>query len=73
MSEGGPSVNVETTLIAIVLFALAGCATAPSNQAAGPATPGYTGSTIVVGNNSTIAGDAGATYLQQKWGGCRRC
>lgn len=66
--------NVETAVIAIALCALAGCATAPAYQAAGPETPGYTGSTIVVGNNSTIAGDAAATYLQQKWGGgCRRC
>jgi hypothetical protein len=31
-------------------------------------TPGWTGTTVVLGNNSTIAGDAQATYLEQKWG-----
>jgi hypothetical protein len=29
--------------------------------------PGWTGRTFVVGSNSTIAGDAVATYDQQKW------
>jgi hypothetical protein len=35
--------------------------------AIGPNTPGSTGRTIVIGNNSTIAGDAVATEQQQKW------
>ena len=33
--------------------------------AANPNVPGATGTTIVPGDNSTIAGDAGATRLQQ--------
>jgi hypothetical protein len=52
-------------------FALAGCSvpgTMDANQAAHNATlPGWTGTTFVVGSNSTIAGDAEATYQQQKW------
>jgi hypothetical protein len=48
---------------------LAGCAqpTAAAMAAAGPNTPGWTGSTIVPGSHSTVAGDAQATYDQQKW------
>jgi hypothetical protein len=29
--------------------------------------PGWTGTTFVVGSTSTVAGDATATYNQQKW------
>jgi hypothetical protein len=56
-------------LLALALCALtAACATPvpPANASAN--TPGWTGTTVVVGNNSTIAGNAQATYLQQKWG-----
>jgi len=58
--------------VAGVLIALGACS-APqpltADQAAFNAnTPGWTGNTIVVGSNSTIAGNAEATYLQQKWG-----
>jgi hypothetical protein len=55
-----------------LLMVLAACsAPAPvsSEQAAQNADkPGWTGRTFVVGSTSTIAGDAGATYIQQKWG-----
>ena len=58
--------------VAGLLVMLGACsATQPllDNQAAlNGNTPGWTGSTTVVGSNSTIAGDAQATYLQQKWG-----
>jgi hypothetical protein len=46
---------------------LAGCATTPQ-RGANADTPGYTGSAIVIGSSSTLAGDAEATYQQQKWG-----
>jgi hypothetical protein len=54
---------------AALLIALAACSVpAASDQAAQNAsTPGWTGRTFVVGSNSTIAGDAVATYNQQKW------
>jgi hypothetical protein len=32
-----------------------------------PNAPGWTGRTTVLGSHSTIAGDAAATELQQKW------
>lgn len=58
-------------LAASALFALAAC-NAASNRADqakyNEHTPGWTGTTLVAGSNSTIAGDAEATYLQQKWG-----
>jgi hypothetical protein len=57
---------------AALLAVLGGCS-APANidaaQAAKDAnTPGWTGRTFVVGSTSTVAGNAEATYLQQKWG-----
>ena len=56
--------------VAAFLTVLTGCAAATTadRQAAGSATPGWTGRTQVVGNNSTVAGNDAATYLQQKWG-----
>jgi hypothetical protein len=51
---------------------LAACAEAPPHNA-NANTPGFTGNTIVRGNNSTVAGNADATFLQQKWGICPRC
>jgi hypothetical protein len=47
---------------------IAACAAPVAPSGANASTPGWTGSTIVLGNNSTIEGDAQATYLQQKWG-----
>ena len=56
-------------LILVATFVIpVACTVPPSGQALDPSTPGYTGTTVVVGNNNTIAGDAEATYLQQKWG-----
>jgi hypothetical protein len=54
-------------LIAIAL--LGACSPAPGANAlaGGSSTPGFTGRTIIPGNNSTIAGDAEATEQQQKW------
>jgi len=55
--------------LAIALLTLAGCGmtqqTDPATQNA--STPGWTGRTVVIGANSTVAGDARATYEQQKW------
>ena len=39
--------------------------TVPVFSAAAPAAPGFTGRTVVRGNNSTIGGDAEATRMQQ--------
>jgi hypothetical protein len=64
--------KISTLSVASLLVALGACSTPQpltADQATSNAnTPGWTGSTIVVGSNSTIAGDAQATYLQQKWG-----
>ena len=52
---------------AVVL--LTGCVQGRMDTAsAGPNTPGWTGRTVVVGNASTINGDAQATWWAQKWG-----
>ena len=58
---------------AMALCALLGACTQAPPPNADANTPGYTGATIIPGNNSTIADNAGATYLQQKWGYCLRC
>jgi hypothetical protein len=54
-------------LLAIGL--LGGCSQSPSASmvTVNPGTPGWTGRTIIPGNNSTIAGNAEATEQQQKW------
>ena len=55
-----------TNLIVATLLALTVIAcTVPVANAYDDNTPGYTGRTIVPGNNSTIAGDAAATRMQQ--------
>ena len=63
-------------LLAAALPLLAACATLPPGMtaSAGPDQdqPGWTGRTQVVGNNSTVASNAEATYIQQKWGVGRR-
>jgi len=53
-----------------VLIALGGCSPPPGADQAVPDinTPGWTGRTLVPGSGSTIAGNAAATELQQKWG-----
>lgn len=60
--------------LAIVALPLAGCGmTQVTGSAAQSAnTPGWTGRTVVIGANSTVAGDAAATYDQQKWQHGRR-
>ncbi len=40
----------------------------PDQAALNAETPGWTGRTFVVGSTSSVAGDAQATYEQQKWG-----
>ncbi len=60
-------------VIAIALCTLLAACTEVPPQHANANTPGFTGNTIVRGNNSTVAGGAEATYTQQKWGTCRRC
>jgi uncharacterized lipoprotein YajG len=58
-----------TCLIPLVAVALiAGCAQNIDIANAGPNTPGWTGRTVVPGSSSTIAGNAEATEIQQKWG-----
>jgi hypothetical protein len=55
------------SLSILACMALSGCAQSPNMAATGPNTPGWTGQTVVPGNNSTLAGNAEATYEQQKW------
>lgn len=55
--------------LVLALCALPAACNAPPPAGADARTPGFTGTTVIPGNNSTIAGDAEATYLQQKWGG----
>jgi hypothetical protein len=53
-----------------LLLALGACSVpaVDANQAArNENTPGWTGRTVVIGSTSTIAGNALATYDQQKW------
>jgi hypothetical protein len=53
----------------LATLGLPGCALPPGGEvtALGPSTPGWTGRTVVPGNTSTVAGNAAATELQQKW------
>jgi hypothetical protein len=57
---------------AALLIALGACSgparLSPDRAAQNANTPGWTGQTFVVGSTSTIAGNAEATYEQQKWG-----
>jgi hypothetical protein len=56
---------------ASLLLALGGCTVPGSNTdrtAQNANIPGWTGRAFVVGSRSTVAGDAAATELQQKWG-----
>ncbi len=57
-----------TLLTALLL--LAGCVAPYDVEATGPGStqPGWTGRTQVIGNTSTVASNAEATYIQQKWG-----
>jgi hypothetical protein len=62
-----PTPGQVGAVITAVLALMAGCA-APTAPVAGSAPPGWTGRTQVIGNNSSVAGNDDATYLQQKWG-----
>ena len=78
-----PSLLILLAAPLLACVALSGCSQPPANAAtanaatasaatasaatAGPNTPGWTGKTFVLGNTSTVAGDAAATELQQKW------
>ena len=57
--------------VSALLAVLGGCSTSPNVDAAqaekNANSPGWTGRTFVVGSTSTIAGNAEATYEQQKW------
>ena len=64
-----PKPLLTLALPTLALCALtAACAPPVPPAGANANTPGWTGTTVVLGNNSTIAGDAQATYLEQKWG-----
>lgn len=64
---------ISAVALAMALGACTPPAAVSSEQAAQNADrPGWTGRTFVVGSSSTVAGDAGATYLQQKWGSGRQ-
>lgn len=67
MTRISRSVLLAAPLLAIV--SLGGCTQIPAagTVAVDPNTPGWTGRTVVPGNNSTIAGNAVATEQQQKW------
>ncbi|HBK04593.1 MAG TPA: hypothetical protein DDZ81_01880 [Acetobacteraceae bacterium] len=52
----------------LLAMPLAGCVSAGAGDAANPNTPGGTGRTVIIGNNSTIAGAAQATQIQRLWG-----
>jgi len=60
--------------LAVALPILAGCTPWQPDVALAPGSdqPGWTGRTRIVGNNSTVANNAEATYIQQKWGVGRR-
>lgn len=58
--------NFKFLAIGWMFVVLTGCQQDGSASSNG-VNPGWTGRTTVPGNNSTIAGDAAATYDQQKW------
>lgn len=55
-------------LLVLLAVPIVGCAQTGSGDAANPNTPGATGRTVILGNNSTIAGAAQATQMQRLWG-----
>jgi outer membrane biogenesis lipoprotein LolB len=56
--------------LAVAALLMAACSPWSPDVAATPGgnQPGWTGRTQIVGNNSSIASNADATYIQQKWG-----
>jgi hypothetical protein len=69
--NGSVTKMMRSIVSAVSLLLALGACSVPSvdaNQAARNAnTPGWTGRTVVIGSTSTIAGNALATYDQQKW------
>jgi hypothetical protein len=68
---GGLQPKLARWVVMVALLGLpAGCSVAGTDarSTADGSTPGWTGRTVVPGSTSTIAGDAAATDLQQKWG-----
>jgi hypothetical protein len=68
---GGPKQKLARWVVMAALLGLqvaCGATGTDPRSAADASTPGWTGHTVVVGSTSTVAGDAQATYLQQKWG-----
>jgi hypothetical protein len=68
---GGKKQKLARWVVMAALLGLqVGCGATGTDprSAADASTPGWTGRTVVVGSTSTVAGDAQATYLQQKWG-----
>jgi hypothetical protein len=63
--------NMRLILLAGLLLGVSAGCSVPQTGIAGAdgnaSTPGWTGSTVVIGSNSSVAGDAAATYQQQKW------
>ncbi|HET6605069.1 MAG TPA: hypothetical protein VFG62_00275 [Rhodopila sp.] len=59
--------------VAVAVCALLAACTQGAPPGADANTPGFTGTTIVRGNNSTLQGNTDATYQQQKWPYCLRC
>ncbi len=67
------SITIRSALSTFALLIGLGACTVPAppnpDQAAQNNTvPGWTGRTFVLGSSSTVAGNAEATYEQQKWG-----
>ena len=65
--------NMMRSIASVALLAALGACSSsppvdPSQAAQNANTPGWTGRTFVTGSSSTVAGNADATYLQQKWG-----
>lgn len=54
--------------LVLLVLPVVGCVPAGSGDASNPNTPGATGRTVILGNNSTISGDAEATHWQKLWG-----
>lgn len=57
----------KLTLILAFCALTAACAPSTPPVAANANTPGWTGTTVVKGSTSTLAGNAAATYYMQKW------
>ncbi len=68
------NIRYGDALVAAAFALLSGCTPyGVTSSAPGADQPGWTGRTQVIGNRSTVAGNAEATYIQQKWGvGSRR-